>query len=215
LKLRYINEFIKKFGDYEIFFELVDTPLEECFKRNALRTRRVDESVIKEQFSNLKNLKRIFDFKTRYPNLVENNLHDKQDCLLPRCFIFDIDGTLASMHNRGPFDWKKVGNDRCKIEIAVIARALQEDYKIIICTGRDGSCVEETKKWLHEWCIPFDELYIRKEGDCRTDYVVKEEMWKDIIKKYYVIAMFDDRNQVVNHARKLGFTVLQVAEGDF
>ena len=36
-----------------------------------------------------------------------------------------------------------------------------------------------------------------------------------ICEKYYIEAMFDDRNQVVNHARKLGFSVFQVNEGGF
>ena len=40
-------------------------------------------------------------------------------------------------------------------------------------------------------------------------------MWKEIIKNYYIVAMIDDRKQVVDHARKLGFTVLQVDEGNF
>jgi len=35
------------------------------------------------------------------------------------------------------------------------------------------------------------------------------------IASYYIEAMFDDRNQVVDHARKLGFNVFQVNYGDF
>jgi hypothetical protein len=56
---------------------------------------------------------------------------------------------------------------------------------------------------------------MRKKGDYRKDSIVKEEIWAEIEKDYNIICMFDDRNQVVDHARSLGHTVLQVAEGDF
>ena len=216
VKLKYINEIKKKFGNYEISFELIDTPLEECFKRNSIRTRRVDEIIIKEQFNNLKILKKIFDFKTYYPSyLEESSLHSQQDKSLPRAFIFDIDGTLAKMNGRSPYDYSRVSEDLCKTEIAEILRSLSKDYKIIICSGRKRECLNDTRKWLNSNDISYDEIHIRNDGDDRKDYVVKEEMWKEIIKNYYIVAMIDDRKQVVDHARKLGFTVLQVDEGNF
>jgi len=46
-------------------------------------------------------------------------------------------------------------------------------------------------------------------------FTVKEEMWRKIIETNYIVSMYDDRNQVVNHARSLGFTVCQVADGNF
>ena len=56
---------------------------------------------------------------------------------------------------------------------------------------------------------------MRKEGDCRKDYVIKEELWREIVKDYYVLFMLDDRQQVVNHARRLGFKVFQVEQNMF
>jgi len=38
-------------------------------------------------------------------------------------------------------------------------------------------------------------------------------MWREIVKNNYIEYMLDDRNSVVNHARRLGFTVFQVAPG--
>ena len=49
----------------------------------------------------------------------------------------------------------------------------------------------------------------------RKDYIIKEEMWRDICSRYYISQMFDDRDQVVEHARLLGFNVNQVAAGNF
>jgi len=56
---------------------------------------------------------------------------------------------------------------------------------------------------------------MRKKGDNRKDSIVKEEIWNEIEKEYNIICMFDDRDQVVEHARSLGYTVAQVAEGNF
>ena len=44
----------------------------------------------------------------------------------------------------------------------------------------------------------------------RPDWVVKEEMWKNISKQYNIIAMYDDRLQVVRRARALGLKVFNV-----
>jgi hypothetical protein len=70
-------------------------------------------------------------------------------------------------------------------------------------------------RWLDVNGINYEWILMREEADKRADYIVKEEMWKKICNDYYIEAMFDDRNQVVNHARKLGFNVFQVNEGDF
>lgn len=149
------------------------------------------------------------------------------DSTLPDCIIFDIDGTLAHMINRSPFDWNKVGDDivdssvkRLNEYIAMAKEHVDEYYNhlldIIIFTGRDGVCLSETKKWLKDNGIFYDHIYIRPEGDSRKDSIVKKEMYDNYIKdKYNVIGIIDDRDQVVEMWRKLGLTVYQVSYGDF
>lgn len=45
----------------------------------------------------------------------------------------------------------------------------------------------------------FDLIFMRKEGDTRSDDIVKYEILKDkIVPRYYVEAVFDDRNRVVD-----------------
>ena len=57
---------------------------------------------------------------------------------------------------------------------------------------------------------------MRKTGDNRKDCIVKRELFDAHIKdKYYIDFILDDRNQVVNMWRELGFTVMQVADGNF
>ena len=120
------------------------------------------------------------------------------------------------MTDREPFEWHRVGED-------ILREAVYEAYKahkalgnsIIICTGRDGCCEEKTKDWLKRHDIVYDEFYIRKKNDSKKDYIVKHEMWSEICKDYHIVAMYDDRDQVVNHGRKLGFNIFQVNYGNF
>lgn len=45
---------------------------------------------------------------------------------------------------------------------------------------------------------------------------MKEEIYREkVLPKYNVRFVLDDRKQVVDHIRSLGFTVLQVAPGEF
>jgi hypothetical protein len=51
---------------------------------------------------------------------------------------------------------------------------------------------------------------MRRRNDTRPDYIVKEEMWREICEKFHISFMLDDRDSVVCHARDLGFTVFEV-----
>lgn len=214
LKQSYINEFVKSFSKYKIEFELIECDLKEAIFRDAVRLRSVGEEVIKRQFNNLNILKKNFDFKAvEIESILIFNNPSKQ-----KAYIFDIDGTLALKGDRNPYDYSKVMEDELVSSVANCLNTLKNNYyTIIICSGREANqeCEDLTKEWLSANGIDYDFIFMRKEGDRRADYIVKEEMWRKICEDYYVEAMFDDRNQVVNHARKLGFTVFQVADGDF
>jgi predicted kinase len=214
LKQSYINDFIKSFCKYKIEFELIESDLSEAIKRDKSRTRSVGEEVIKKQFNNLNILKKNFNFKPILPK--EDSIFN--DISKPSAFIFDIDGTLALKGDRSPYDYARVFEDKLNTSVAKCLDFIKlcNSY-VIICSGREGTqqCKSETQRWLEANGIEYDWILMREEGDKRADYIVKEEMWRKICKQYYIEAMFDDRNQVVNHARKLGFSVFQVNEGDF
>lgn len=156
--------------------------------------------------------------------------------------IVDVDGTLADMRGvRGPFEWLKVSQDKPHQDIIDLVKDLSfievdtgeyesrieygdeyhdpiydKKYKIIIVTGRDGICEESTKVWLEHYKIPYDEFFIRPEGDFRKDNIIKSEIYMDHIRpKYDVKFVIDDRDQVVDMWRSLGLRVLQVAPGNF
>ena len=135
----------------------------------------------------------------------------------PKAIICDIDGTLAIMGKRSPYDWKSVGIDTVKEDIANIVRTYHSlKNLVVIFSGREDSCREITEEWLEKNNIPYNLLLMRKAGDHRKDSIVKEEMYRTWIENDYdVMFVLDDRNQVVKMWREIGLTCLQVAEGDF
>jgi len=69
--------------------------------------------------------------------------------------------------------------------------------------------------WLTQHNIKYDSIYFRPYKNREPDYLIKERLWRHINKDFNIIALYDDRDQVVKHGRKLGMTVFQVAEGNF
>jgi hypothetical protein len=158
-----------------------------------------------------------FDMSMRYPvkRIYENPEVDKS---LPVAVIFDIDGTLAHMNGkRGPFDWHNVHRDDLDESVASLLRRHHDNEDIvIIVSGRDGSCRKITEDWLALHDLPYDELYMRPANDFRKDNLIKREIYDNHIRdRFNVLAVYDDRDQVVKMWRGLGLKVLQVAEGNF
>lgn len=143
----------------------------------------------------------------------------KQDDKLPTCIIVDIDGTVAHKGNRGPFDWAKVDEDTPDESVLHIIRMLSLETNVVFMSGRDECCREATLEWLHKHYDSDNdiELYMRGSGDYRKDSIVKKELFMEkIASKYYVEAIFDDRDQVVAMWRnELGLKCLQVDYGNF
>jgi hypothetical protein len=135
---------------------------------------------------------------------------------LARAVIFDMDGTLACIGDRSPYDGKSCAVDLPNQSIIALNKMIPPDIRIIILSGRSDDSEKETLAWIDEHNVNYDELHMRKAGDQRKDAVIKEEMFNAYIKgKYNVIFAVDDRNQVVELWRSLGLTCLQVAPGDF
>lgn len=204
----------------EIRFDNV--PLSECIERQASRPERdrVDEAVIRRMHSRYFPLaplpeKSGLSPKTHDYSVIEPVV-ERDGC--DPAIIVDIDGTLALMSGRGPHDYHLVGTDRVNVAVARIVDrvASYPRTKTFLVSGRKDDCREETEQWLYDNGIFYDELYMRKTGDDRTDWIVKYEIFNEHIRdKYNVIAVFDDRDQVVKMWRTLGLTCFQVAEGDF
>jgi hypothetical protein len=130
-----------------------------------------------------------------------------------KAIIVDVDGTLADMRGvRSPFEWDKVLQDKPHLDVIDLVKDLAslKKYKIIITTGRDGICEQDTVTWLRKY------KDIRKAGDFRKDNIIKSEIYMDHIRPNYDVKyVIDDRDQVVDMWRSLGLRVLQVAPGNF
>jgi predicted kinase len=177
---------------YEV--EIKDFPitLEESWKRDSLRGNGVGRDVIYKQWQQwLKYVGR----KQYVP-----------DESLPKAIIFDIDGTLAHMNNRWPFEWDRVGEDKVDEHVLGILRFyLENQYEILLLSGRDGVCRAETVQWLHKHSVYYDALYMRYQQDTRKDAVLKEEIfWQHIAPKYNVQAVVDDRPCVIRMWNDIG-----------
>lgn len=145
-----------------------------------------------------------------------------------KCVVFDIDGTLANGNHRiwairsEPKKWSiyfgLLAEDTVIEPIALICRAVHEypDICVLYCTGRPEEYIPQTAQWLKDSALPEVPIYYRKKGDFRDDSIVKLELLKEIeANGYDIVMLFDDRNRVVLAARGAGYTVAQVAEGDY
>ncbi len=139
--------------------------------------------------------------------------------------LIDLDGTLANIsHRRERFlqdnNWSefysKIPHDTLNLWCKVIIDKFQNDYKIILLTGRKSSYEKETLDWLRKNQVSYDELYFRDAEDFRKDDVVKKEIYEKYIhNKYKVLFVVDDRQSVVKMWRSIGLTCLQCDEGNF
>lgn len=132
---------------------------------------------------------------------------------LLKCVICDIDGTIADHEGiRSPFDWDKVDQDRPRDHVVEMIKGLSDKYEIVFLSGRDGSCRQKTTEWLNQtfkgW-FGYD-LYMRKEGDSRKDYIIKKELFDIVKDEYDVMMVVDDRHQVITMWEELGLNVINV-----
>jgi len=137
---------------------------------------------------------------------------------LPAAILVDVDGTVALMGNRDPFDETRVHEDSPNWPVIAAVQSMAEaGYAIVFCSGRTEACRAETMTWLAKHTgVLFDLLLMRPAGDMRQDAVVKLEIFnREIRHRYNVTGVFDDRQQVVDMWRSLGLTVFQVSDGKF
>lgn len=144
-----------------------------------------------------------------------------------QAIIFDLDGTLAEINHRVKYveqetkDWKsfyeRIPFDNVNVWCLELLKSMKNNnYKIIIVTGRGEKYASLSKDWLKNHDIFYDEIYFRKMKDRRADQIIKQEIYEEHIKgKYDILFVVDDRLQVVEMWRMLGLVCLQCDWGDF
>jgi predicted kinase len=141
--------------------------------------------------------------------------------LAPKAILVDIDGTMALMNGRGPFEWWAVGQDVPNQPVVDLVWSYSRsswsaDVEVIFMSGRDEVCRAETTDWLAQLGFVGRKLFMRPQGDKRRDSVVKLELFDEHIRHNYDVQfVLDDRDQVVEMWRSLGLTCLQVNYGNF
>lgn len=222
-KKEYIDSYIKKYNSRaDISFKLFDIEKNELLKRCETRYKEtgkyIPEKVLNKMYSQFEILKNEFDFsiRSKIENLPVEIRQQKAD--LPKAIICDLDGTLALIHGRNPFDASKCNDDHLNEPIGnLLKNYAQLGYKILLVSGREDRFKEPTLEFLNKYKIPFNKLWMRKTLDKRKDAIVKEEIFETHINNnYYIEFVLDDRNQVVDMWRKnLKITCFQVNYGDF
>lgn len=201
---QYLKNLASELG---VGFEINDSFLkispEECVERDMKRENPVGYKVIYKMY---------YDYICPNPVKRMNTASKKR-----RCVICDIDGTLA--HNfggRNIYDYTRVIEDTPDPMVCAVIDGLDStfgvDYlDIILVSGREDNCREQTEEWLEHNMIPYKQLYMRKTGDKRDDTIVKEEIFKEFIEpEYIVLGVIDDRNKVVRMWERLGLKVMKV-----
>lgn len=188
---------------YDVEVKPFEISRKEAIKRDNLRANGVGQDVIYKMMQNW----------NEFSGRVTYKLNEE----LPKAVIFDVDGTIAQMNGRGPFEWHRVGEDLPREMIIKMLRGYADlGFHIIICSGRSDECFNETAMWLdkHVGLNYWDKLYMRKAGDYRKDDVIKEEIfWTHLADKYNIVACVDDRPVMIRlwHEMKIP-NVIAVAD---
>lgn len=148
--------------------------------------------------------------------------------------VCDIDGTLTKVGDRlkclkqSPKDWDsfyaRCGEDKPNQKIINLVEDLNRYPRndVLLLTGRRESCSSATRLWLNTnapglYCSP---ILFRENDDRRHDTEVKPELlstylWGHSLEQDAVDFILEDRTSMVKKWRELGYTCLQVADGDF
>jgi predicted kinase len=206
--------------------DFTDVDVEECVRRDGERAARGERAVgadpIRELYRRFLASGRGLPASALVPKSTEagSGPRYEPDLSLPAAWLVDIDGTLALMSTapgaRSPFEWHRVGEDAPNPAVVDLVQALAANTAIVVMSGRDESCRALTETWLAANDVPYQALFMRPAGDSRRDSIVKRELFDEqVVPKWAVRGVIDDRRQVVEMWRGIGLMCAQVAPGDF
>ncbi len=221
LRSRVVREFAQLAAACDARFEVRDftgVPLEVCIARDAARSGpdHVGEQVIRSMYQRYLAGRAL---PLPVPSVEAEPRSAYRPALgLPEAILVDIDGTVALMGGRSPYDMSRVSEDKPHEAVITAVRAMHAaGHRIVYCSGRTDDGRAATEVWLAKHvAVPYEALFMRAVGDQRKDSAVKAEIFeREIRHRWRITGVFDDRNQVVRMWRSLGLTVFQVAEGNF
>jgi predicted kinase len=200
-------------GKAEVEYKsFMDVSVEECIRRDEGRTgiAKVGPMVIRRMYK---------QYKADKAEEAQTKTEYKPVDGLPVCILVDMDGTLALIKGRSPYDTGSSYKDKRNEPVAWAVNALKAmspNLLIFIVTGREDKFHNVTEEWLLKNNVRYDEIYMRPTGDRRPDVEIKHEIYKQNFKgKYNILSVWEDRVRNVKMYRELGLPVFQVAEGDY
>jgi predicted kinase len=210
------SQVVIEFREFKVAFEI-------ALERDAQREFPVGKKVLRTFYSK---------YYPGFMDKVDKRNYVEYDPSLPDCIICDIDGTLSLMNGRNPFKGEDCDSDLVNTPVAGLLKPysdynnscsregqpLPDEYKtkIMLFSGRNGESEPQTRQWLKDNNIEFDELHMREPKNFEKDDILKERLYETHIKgKYNVKFVLDDRDQVVKKWRELGLPCFQVYYGDF
>lgn len=191
---------------YDFEVKYFDILLEEALKRDSKRgALAVGREVL---FAQWKKWLKITGFKRYTPNEFK-----------PKAIILDIDGTIALTAGRSHYDYSEaVLTDIPRIDVLdmVTGYANSIGAEIIVLSGRDSKCRCATESWLETYYVEHGGVFMRKEGDSRSDRLVKQEIFWEHIEPYYnVVAAFDDRPRIIRLWKDIGIPLVVDVSTDY
>ena len=196
-----IRLLVKGLAEVEIQ-DFTDMPLETCLERDRQRPNYAGEKTIRSMYKQF---------------LQPKPVPPAYNPALPHAIICDLDGTLALMNGRNPYNAENCEQDAINEPIEdILYRYEETSHALLLVSGRSEIHRSQTERWLQKHRIKYQALFMRPEGDTRKDAIVKQELYAQHIQgRYNVLFILDDRNQMVEMWRGLGLTCLQVADGDY
>lgn len=220
---RSVKKWLKIGAEFNVPVEVKDfrhIPLQVVLDNNAARNhwggKYVDPAVIKDKYNRFIKGRDLTKEVTYTPSTkAKIEPYVQPSDAIETAVIFDIDGTLAVMGDRTPYDGAKVHLDTLHIDVGQALDVYRAyGYTIIIVSGRDEVYRTVTEKWLADVGVKYDQLYMRptEPGNKREDSIIKYELFNKYIRPQglYIDAVFDDRHRVLRMWRELGLTTFHV-----
>ena len=236
---KYIQTYVNIFSDFDYPIEEVEikkfpVELEEAIRRSKIRDEiPINENVIKKQFEQFKSACEIscsdfIDSNNKWISKREKKKwHYANFDVMPyktkfkSYVICDLDGTSSHrqilqnnrFYMRSFYDYKSAYYDRPDTIVRFILHSLFDmGIKIIFVSGRKESSRKYTEAFIEDKLL-FSKndykLFMREDGDNRSDDIVKYEIFNKYLRKLPgIFAVFDDRKRVIAMWEELGIKVI-------
>lgn len=189
LKIKYVNEFVEKYKYIaNIKFKVFHITLEEALVRNKNRAIVFDEDVFRKMYDRYKHLTTNFDFSDisyelsiTKKTVVDNNLTD--------CVIFD---TTDCVFSHDTYELNHYIDEQIRLHMSL-------GRDVIFISSQYKSEFDTVFNTLSKYYDVYrNQLYMRDIGLETSEYKFKSGIIDELLKKYNIIAYYDDKVDIVN-----------------